>query len=115
MRVVQPEFRMLQQQGYELTTLTIFRQHFTLRQQQLQGNLLSRLQPAIRADFLAFFAYQIAAYHLQDVQSVSPPQPAKLAQQTRDFIQTRDECLCGIKRKRKSMSQSSQRQRALLR
>ena len=55
-RVVHAEFRMMQQLGYELTTLTpmawvdIFRQRFTLRKQQLQGNLLSRLQPAIRAE-----------------------------------------------------------------
>ena len=64
---------MLQQLGDELTTLTpmawvdIFRQRFTLRQQQQQEDLLSRLQPAIRADTLAFFANQLAATHLQDV------------------------------------------------
>ena len=54
------EIRMLQQLSYERATLTpmawvdIFRQRFTLRQQQLQGDLLNRLQLAVRADSLAF-------------------------------------------------------------
>ena len=45
---------------------TIFRQRCTLRQRQLQGDPINRLQPATRA-----------ATHLRDV-SVSPPQPARL-------------------------------------
>ena len=64
---------MLQQLGYELTTLPpmawvdIFRQRFTLQQQQLQGDPLKQVQPAARADSLAFFENQSAATHLRDV------------------------------------------------
>ena len=46
--------------SHELATLTpmawvdIFRPRFTMRQQQLQGDPFNRLQPAVRADSLAF-------------------------------------------------------------
>ena len=45
----------------------ILRQRLTLRQQQLLGDAVNPLQPAIRADSLAFFADQTAASHLRGV------------------------------------------------
>ena len=74
-RVAHFEFRVLEQLGCELATLTpmasvdIFRRRFSLRQQHQrpQSNSLTRLQPAVPAEFLAFVANQVASTHFQDV------------------------------------------------
>ena len=61
---VHAEFRMLQQLGYGLTTLTpvawvdIYRRRYTLRQ-QLHKDPFNRLQQADRADSLAFLTNQL--------------------------------------------------------
>ena len=73
-RVAHIGFRMVQQLGCELATLTsmawvdIFRWRFALRQQRRpQGDSLIRLPPAVPTDSLAFLANQVAATHFQDV------------------------------------------------
>ena len=74
-QVTHIEFRMPEQWGYELATLTpmawvdIFHRRFLLRQQlqqRPQSNSLTRLQPAVSTEFLAVFGNQVAAAHSQN-------------------------------------------------
>ena len=62
------EFRMLEHSGCELATLTpmVLRQQL---QQRHQSNSFTQPQPAVPTEFLAVFANQAAAAHIQNLRS----------------------------------------------